>query len=72
MNDTLSDFFGSSDDPIVECSFCGQGEEAGPLVVGIRDAYGPTHWHHVACKEAADATKGTPITPTWDEAMDAK
>jgi len=26
----------------------------------------------VACKAADDATKGTPITPTWDEAMETE
>lgn len=66
---TLDDFFGSSDDAVEECLFCGG--QAGKLIVAISDAYGPTHWHHKACKAADDAKKGTPITPTWDEAIDA-
>lgn len=67
---TLDDFYGdgsASNTP--ECSFCGS--QDGKLIVAIRDHYGPTHWHHVACKAKDDANKGTPITPTWDEAMDA-
>lgn len=68
MSNTLDDFFGDgSVDNIPECSFCGKAE--GELIVSIQDAYGPTHWHHAACKIADDAKKGTSITPTWDEAM---
>jgi hypothetical protein len=68
----LDDFFGDgSADNTPECSFCGKGEEVAPLVVSIQDAYGPTHWHHTACKED-NATKGTPIIPTWDEAMETE
>lgn len=67
---TLDEFFGDgSEESIPECSFCGGIE--GELVVSIKDAYGPTHWHHAACKGADDAKKGIPLTPTWDEAMDA-
>lgn len=42
---TLDDFFrdGSADNGPV-CSFCGSIE--GELVVGVSDAYSPTHWHH--------------------------
>lgn len=65
---TLDDFFGSSDEAIEECSFCGETE--GELIVSVRDACGPTHWHHADCKAENDAAKGTPITPTWDEAVD--
>lgn len=69
ITSTLNDFFGDgSADNIPECLFCGGTE--GELVVSISDHYGPTHWHHVACEEAANAKKGTPVTPTWDEAMD--
>ncbi len=66
---TLDDFFGDGSDGevIPECSFCGEIE--GELIASIQDAYGPTHWHHKACKEYDATTKGTPITPTWDEAM---
>lgn len=66
---TLDDFYGDgSEDNTPECSFCG-GQD-GKLIVSVSDAYGPTHWHHEACKAQDDAKKGTPITPTWDEAMD--
>lgn len=67
---TLDDFFGDgSAENTPECCFCGGTE--GDLIVSVEDAYGPTHWHHVACLAADEAKKGTPITPTWDEAMDA-
>ncbi len=68
MSNTLSDFFGDgSSDNTPECSFCGETE--GELIVSVQDACGPTHWHHMACKEADDAKKGKPLTPTWDEAI---
>ncbi len=66
---TLDYFFGSSDEAVEECSFCG--DQNGKLIVSVSDIYGPTHWHHKACKAADDAKKGTVIIPTWDEAMDA-
>ncbi|KKN15652.1 hypothetical protein LCGC14_0983880 [marine sediment metagenome] len=69
MSSTLDDFFGDgSEESVPECSFCGEAE--GELIVGVQDAYGPTHWHHATCKAKDDATKGTPLTPTWDEAME--
>ncbi len=62
MSNTLDDFFGDgSADDIPECSFCGKAE--GELIVGVRDANGPTHWHHTACK-------GKTLIPTWDEATE--
>lgn len=66
---TLEDFYGDdSAHNTPECSFCGG---KGELIVSVSDVYGPTHWHHEKCKIQDDAAKGTPITPTWDEAMDA-
>lgn len=71
MSNTLDDFFGDGGaDNIPECSFCGDKE--GELIVSVQDAYGPTHWHHAACEAADSAKKGTPITPTWDEAIDPR
>ncbi len=71
---TLDDFYGDgSADNTPECSFCGS--QDGKLIVGVSDAYGPTHWHHAACKAQSDAgaeaLAATTIAPTWDEAMDA-
>ncbi len=69
MPTTINDFFGDgSADNVPECSFCG--ETDGELVVSVSDHYGPTHWHHETCRAEDNARKGTPITPTWDEAMD--
>jgi hypothetical protein len=65
---TLNDFFGSSNEATPECSFCGGTE--GELIVSVSDAYGPTHWHHQACKDDDDDSKGSQVMPTWDEAMD--
>lgn len=68
MSSTLDDFFGSSDEVVVECLFCGGTD--GELVVSIQDANGPTHWHHKTCKDANDDQKGIILTPTWDEATE--
>lgn len=70
---TLDDFYGDgSADNTPECSFCGN--RSGKLIVSISDHYGPTHWHHAACKARSDARgqalAATTIAPTWDEAMD--
>jgi hypothetical protein len=64
----LNDFFGSSDEAVKECCFCGSTD--GELIVGVEDASGPTHWYHEACQIEDDAKKGIPLRPTWDEAMD--
>ena len=69
MSNTLDDFFGDgSEESVPECSFCG--DKGGELIVGVRDAYGPTHWHHAACQAQDDATKGKTLIPTWDEATE--
>jgi hypothetical protein len=69
MTTTLDDFFGdSSENNVPKCSFCSGID--GDLIVSVKDAYGPTHWHHAACKEADGAKKGIIQRPTWDETMD--
>ncbi len=68
---TLDDFYGDSKTATKECSYCGKGEEVEALVVSVSDAYGPTHWHHAACKAESDAKrKPATLRPTWDESVD--
>jgi hypothetical protein len=51
MNSTLDDFFGNSGTAKKECLYCGGAD--GDLVVAVRDASGPTHWHHKDCHSNA-------------------
>jgi hypothetical protein len=52
----LDDFFGDgSADNTPECTYCG-GKD-GNLIVSVRDANGPTHWHHEECEEKARAER---------------
>lgn len=52
---TLDDFFGSSEEAVIECLYCGGTD--GELVIAIRNNDGPTHWRHEACRQAHEAGK---------------